>query len=155
MARRSSKKMHFALKIIHSLLPVAFQLPREPAWTIVFFPAGTLLFAKWPSAGHIPHPLQILTAQPQSPWLIGKMAVSNVLSADGISEPVLLAVIWQYLSRLMIGSGDILFSITVESPSKIIHLLVGIYCRVHKGVFALCTVLFMGEDYTFHLNQVN
>jgi hypothetical protein len=26
MARRSSKKMHFALKIIHSLLPVAFQV---------------------------------------------------------------------------------------------------------------------------------
>lgn len=107
MARQSSKKMYFALKIIHSFLPVAFQLPGDPAWTTVFFPAGSLLLAKWPSPGHTLHPLQILTAP--GPSLIGKMAVSNVLSADAVSTPVFTPVIWQYLTRLMIWSGGIYF----------------------------------------------
>lgn len=111
MARQSSKKMYFALKIIHSFLLVAFQLPGDPAWTTVFFPAGSLLLAKWPSPGHTLHPLQILTAP--GPLLIGKMAVSNVLSADAISTPVFSPVIWQYLTRLMIWSSD-LFPITVS-----------------------------------------
>lgn len=107
MARQSSKKMYFALKIIHSFLPVAFQLPGDPAWTTVFFPAGSLLLTKWPSPGHTLHPLQILTAP--GPSLIGKMAVSNVLSADVISTPVFSPVIWQYLTRLMIWSSGIYF----------------------------------------------
>lgn len=135
MVRQSSKKMYFALKIIHSFLPVAFQLPGDPAWTTVFFPAGSLLLAKWPSLGHTSHPLQILTAL--SPLLIGKMAVSNVLSADAISTPVFSPVIWQYLTRLMIWSYDILFPIIMSICPQTTHLLVAFWCRKHVAAFVL------------------
>ena len=150
MARQSSKKMYFALKIIHSFLPVAFQLPGDPAWTTVFFPAGSLLLAKWPSLGHTSHPLQILTAL--SPLLIGKMAVSNVLSADAISTPVFSPVIWQYLTRLMIWSHDILFPITVNLPANN-SLTCGIWCRKHVAAFCFARVLFMNcKIYLRHVN---
>lgn len=150
MARQSSKKMYFALKIIHSFLPVAFQLPGDPAWTTVFFPAGSLLLAKWPSLGHTSHPLQILTAL--SPSLIGKMAVSNVLSADAISTPVFSPVIWQYLTRLMIWSHDILFPITVNLPANN-SLTCGIWCRKHVAAFAL--LVYYSWSAKIYLSHVN
>lgn len=151
MARQSSKKMYFALKIIHSFLPVAFQLPGDPAWTTVFFPAGSLLLTKWPSPGHTLHPLQILTAP--GPSLIGKMAVSNVLSADVIPTPVFSPVIWQYLTRLMIWSSGIYFPL-LSICEETTHLLVAFSGGKSLQQRLLCSC-FIHERQSFVLRQVS